>query len=163
MSASKDRKEKVAVIGTGNYGTAIGKRLIEYGFLPIFGSRTPNFSYLQECLNTSEASFEVVGINEAVHRSETFIFLAIEPKNYQNFVTELLNESKEIDYNDTTVVDLKKTKILIEVSNWNDNQNEQKTQVSNAEKLVDLIEKKSEDENYGAMRSNLLRVVKGIL
>ena len=49
-----NKTEVISVIGTGNYGLAIGKRLIQYGFKVAFGSRKPDYDYVKECLNLNQ-------------------------------------------------------------------------------------------------------------
>ena len=77
--------EKITIIGTGNYGIAIGKRLMNYGYDVIYGSRNPNFDYLKECFN-DQNKFTVTTIIDACLKTDKFIFLAIsaEKNNYEN-------------------------------------------------------------------------------
>ena len=84
--------EKITIIGTGNYGIAIGKRLMNYGYDVIYGSRNPNFDYLKECFN-DQNKFTVTTIIDACLKTDKFIFLAIsaENNNYENFANELNN------------------------------------------------------------------------
>jgi predicted dinucleotide-binding enzyme/DMSO/TMAO reductase YedYZ heme-binding membrane subunit len=131
------QKETVAVIGTGNYGIALGKRLLDYGgFNVVFGSRSPDhYEYVTECLSNgdpdytySEGSVSVVSIKEAYSRAEKFVFLAIAPSDhvYQQFASQLnLNEAKS-------------KKIIIEVSNSADESDQ-----SNAERLAAIFKKHS--------------------
>jgi predicted dinucleotide-binding enzyme len=150
-----ETKERVAVIGTGNYGIAIGKRLLDYGYDVVFGSRTPNKNYLEECLNTN--SFEVAKISEAFYKSDKFVFLALSAKNYEQFVNEINLNENETSLNDSNfVVDLKKSKIIIELSNLSDEKNEQ---ISNAEKLENLIKYNTVTKNDNLLSN--IRIVKG--
>ena len=117
--------EKITIIGTGNYGIAIGKRLMNYGYDVIYGSRNPNFDYLKECFN-DQNKFTVTTIIDACLKTDKFIFLAIsaENDNYKDFANELNN------------LELNKDLILIEISNKTNNNNDD---VSNAEKVKDLL------------------------
>jgi len=115
--------EKITIIGTGNYGIAIGNRLMNYGYDVIYGSRNPNFDYLKECFN-DQNKFTVTTIIDACLKADKFIFLAIsaENNNYENFANEINN------------LELNKDLILIEISNYYNNND-----ISNAEKLKDLL------------------------
>ena len=118
--------EKITIIGTGNYGIAIGKCLMNYGYDVIYGSRNPNFDYLKECFN-DQNKFTVTTIIDACLKTDKFIFLAIsaENNNYENFANELNN------------LELNKDLILIEISNKTNNDNNY--DISNAEKVKDLL------------------------
>lgn len=152
-----ESRERVAVIGTGNYGIAIGKRLLDYGYDVIFGSRYPNKKYLKESLNT-EFEFEVTKISDAFYKSDKFVFLAISANNYENFIAEINLNENETSLNDSNVVvDLKAGKIIIELSNLSDETQNQA--ISNAEKLDNLIKSNLLSKN-NSLFSNI-HVVKG--
>ena len=79
MPNNSEIVEKIAVIGTGNYGIAIGKRLIDYGFEVIFGSRRVSYEYVKECIGDDYNSnlYSVVEIHTAFAKSDRIVFLAI--------------------------------------------------------------------------------------
>lgn len=122
---------KVTIIGTGNYGIALGKRFMKYGFNVIYGSRSPNLKYLNECFNEDPFTvnkFNVTTIGDAFLKSDQFVFLAVSPEDYDSLIYQL-NESN-----------FKSTKelILVELSNSNlVNLNK-----SNAERLNNSIKSK---------------------
>lgn len=119
------KTEKIAVIGTGNYGIAIGKRLLDHGFEVIFGSRQPNLDYVKECLNDANSSnFSVIKIRDAFLKSDKFIFLAISDEAYEEFASQI----KRIESD---------KKIIIDLSNLSDSNNN--TKISNAERLKNML------------------------
>lgn len=148
---SLELKEKIAIIGTGNYGIAIGKRLLDYGFHVIFGSREPNPSYVKECLNSD--SVEVTKISQAFSKSDKFVFLAIAAKNYEKFLNELLNEIRNTSIDD-------KSKIIIELSNLTDKIDDENMVKSNAEALEEMIKDIFENKHDNLLKGKV-NVVKG--
>jgi predicted dinucleotide-binding enzyme/DMSO/TMAO reductase YedYZ heme-binding membrane subunit len=124
----KMRTEKITVIGTGNYGIAIGRRLLNHGFEVIFGSRCPNYSYLKECLtDINSSNFSVIQIKQAFLKSDKFVFLAISDDAYDDFADQI----NQIDSTKKIIIDLSN------LSNPNVNSN-----ISNAEKLSKLLANK---------------------
>ncbi|CAF0821187.1 unnamed protein product [Brachionus calyciflorus] len=128
---SLTKKEKIAIIGTGNYAISIAKVFLHYGHEVIFGSRRPNLNYLKENLSIyDEKNFQVTNIQDAWSQSENVVILAISSDEtvYENFVSKIVQHlSKE---------KLLKPKIIIEISNQStDFQNK----ISNAERLENLF------------------------
>lgn len=138
-----EQKETIAIIGTGNFGIALGKRLHHYGFNVIYGSRNPNLAYLRECFNeiTNELNdrVKVTTIEDAVIRSDRVVFLAVKETNHAS-IAQLLNK-----------LNLKsKAKILVELSNpWQLD----KSMISNAEKLSAMLKTNSSIEIVKAFNS----------
>ena len=85
-----NRREKVGIIGTGNYGIALGKRLLEYGFQVIYGSRNPNKEYLEKCLKTKD-NYQVEGISDAFLKADRIVFFAVSARSgiYEKIVDNL--------------------------------------------------------------------------
>jgi metalloreductase STEAP3 len=136
-------REKVAIIGTGNYGVALGKRLIQYGFEVVFGSRNPDIEYLKKCFETSnEEYFAVTTIDKAFRQADKFVFLAVNASDsvYKNVVDQIFADIVE---NKEKIVESKRiSKIIIDVSNLLD----KKSKISNAEKLNHLFKSKISEQ-----------------
>jgi len=146
-----EKLETIGIIGTGNYGIAIGKRLLKFGcFRVVFGSRNPNKEYLKECLTSTDqfTEFEVTSIKEAWDKSQKVVFFAVS-------ATESVYESviNEIFKNKTM-----NEKIIVDVSNLTDNNYISGSKLSNAEKLQNLIQAKIKAYNQKDLK---LSVVKG--
>lgn len=126
-------REKITIIGTGNYAISISKVFLHYGYEVIFGSRHPNQSYLKQNLSEyNEKYFNVSTIEDAWNQSENVIFLAVSADEpiYENFaekISELLANSSQPT-----------NKILVEISNSNDFNKK----ISNAERLQNLFNEK---------------------
>ena len=137
MSATEKerKKERVCIIGTGNYGIALAKRLIEFGFHVIFGSRNPNKDYLLKCLDASSATnFDVDTIGNAFLAADRLVFFAVSAKSgvYENICSSL---SKAIDSSSSL-----QSKIIIDLSNQVKKRKEKhQHQQSNAERLQQLL------------------------
>jgi len=130
---TKAQKENIAVIGTGNYGIAIGKRLVQFGYEVVFGSREPNPKYVQECfgddLNGKSSTPQVTSIEEAFKTSHKLIFLALTGRReVYEFVLDEIVSLKELS-----------TRILIDVSNWTESNQKR----SNAEQLEEVLAKRN--------------------
>jgi predicted dinucleotide-binding enzyme/DMSO/TMAO reductase YedYZ heme-binding membrane subunit len=136
--------EKITVIGTGNYGIAIGKRLMKYGFSVNYGSRMPNYEYLKECFDP-ENRFSVDTIGNAWHKTDKIAFLAIpaEENNYNAFVNEISSINKTENESN------KKNKVLIELSNHNEQSNSNE---SNAERLDSLLKTIDKNETVNVVK-----------
>ena len=154
-------KEIIGIIGTGNYGIAIGKRLIHYGFKVAYGSRSPNCNYVSECLNIrnneneKEQLFSVTSIEEACLRSDNVIFLAVSAdyEIHEKILNELILSMKSKNNMLET-----KRKILVDVSNMSDDEKDKKCKVSNAEKFIKHLEAKLSES---CVHSSRITVVKG--
>lgn len=129
--------EKVAIIGTGDYGLALGKRLLDYGFSVVYGSRKPDVSYLREYFG-SEGDYKVVGVADAWNQSDRFVFFAVPAWSHENIVDEVSKSGK------------RESKIVIEISNLLDG--EDKVKESNAERLQSL---------FKSQKGQKVNVVKG--
>ena len=144
--------EKIAIIGTGNYGVAIGKRLLHFGYEVIYGSRNPNKEYLKKCFEDLNNTYQmdVTSIYDAWNRADNLVILAISVDNYENFVSEIMSCLNENNSQ-------KKTKIVIEISNLKDSDNLKSLKISNAEKLNSLFKEKISEKNLNYP----IHVVKG--
>ena len=77
-----------AVIGTGSYGIALGRRLIQAGYEVYYGSRNPNLSYVSDCMkDLDQSKFKVVSIAKAWEES-ALVFLAVSVDSYKNVINE---------------------------------------------------------------------------
>lgn len=129
-------KEKVSIIGTGDYGIALGKCLMNSGFEVIYGSRNANLDYLAKCFdeqkNENFKNYSVTTIGKALFDSDGIAFLTVSAKNSvcQNLAEEI--KSQNIDC-------LPKTNplVLVEISSNLDAEN--KSGVSDAEKLDSFL------------------------
>jgi predicted dinucleotide-binding enzyme/DMSO/TMAO reductase YedYZ heme-binding membrane subunit len=132
-----NKTEVISVIGTGNYGLAIGKRLIQYGFKVAFGSRKPDYDYVKECLNLNQEQskndtlFSVTSIGDSWSKADNFVFFAVSAKDdvYESVTNELIKSTSKGS-----------NKTIIELSNLNDDIRNPKT--SNAERLDEKIKSK---------------------
>lgn len=142
--------ETVSIIGTGNYGIALGKRLMKYGLNVIYGSRTPNMRYLNECFSGYEytqGKYSVTRPGESFYSADLFVFLAIDADAYESFVSEINKFKNEQQLKNRP---LSKEVILVELSN----SSEPGQAVSNAEKLAKLI---GYNLNFDSLRVNLIK------
>ena len=88
----------IGVIGCGNMGFALARRLMLSGFTVIMGSRNPDQRHRK--------NFEITSIADCIHRSSV-LFIAIHAEHYTNvLVSPLEQNSKLFD-----------EKILIDISN----------------------------------------------
>ncbi|RNA19612.1 Metalloreductase STEAP2 [Brachionus plicatilis] len=135
---SPANREKITVIGTGNYAISISKLFLHHGHEVIFGSRNPNLNYLKQNLSEfNERNFNVFSIEDAWMQSESIIFLAIlaDEAIYENFaekICQLLSRSNK-----------QTSKIIVEISNWTD----KNQQISNAERLQNLFKDKLDEKS----------------
>ena len=137
--------ENITIIGTGNYGIALGKRLMKYGYKVIYGSRNPNYNYLNECFNdldNNNNKFNVTTIGDAWFKTDEILFLAISSDDYELFVNEIIKyqSNKEI--------------IIVELSNPKNNSNLK----SNAENLDNLFQSKLKDQKVNIIKGFNLTV-----
>ncbi len=133
-------REVIAIIGTGNYGIAIGKRLLDYGYEIVYGSRTPNKTYLNESFknssteNTGHQAYSVTTPPDAWNKSTQIVIFAVSAHEpvYESLVNQVITEN----YSNQT------SKIVIEISNLLDTQDTRNLALSNAEKLQSLFDEK---------------------
>ncbi len=129
---TKTVKERIAIVGTGNYGIALGRRLMNAEYEVVFGSRNPNPDYLRKCFGPEFENYSVTSIGDALLKCDELAFLAVSAKDciYESVVDDVkkLNEKffKRV-----------KPLVLIDISNRLDNQ--QREVLSNAEKLDSLV------------------------
>ena len=151
MSTGKG-KERVTIIGTGNYGIAIGKRLLDYGHEIVYGSRNPNQAYLRECFENvkNHELYSVTSIADAWQKSDLFVFFAVSAFDsvYERIVDEVAQSLSSGE---------NKAKILIEISNLTDEQQTSKVKISNVEKLQTLFQAKLEERSINCR----IQIVKG--
>ena len=132
-----------AVIGTGSYGIALGRRLIQAGYEVYYGSRNPNLSYVSDCMkDLDQSKFKVVSIAKAWEES-ALVFLAVSVDSYKNIINEIRDAK-----------DRESSKIVVDLSNRSIDQlrNNDKI-ISNAEYLENLFQE--------AGFSNEINIVKG--
>ena len=119
-------KEVIGVIGTGSFGIALGKRLIDYGFRVVYGSREPNYEYVRGCLNIEESEnqqeklLSVASVADAWLEADNVVFLAVSAKNevYEKIVNEFIQAVKS-----KNSPDYGSGKILVDVSNLTEREN----------------------------------------
>ncbi len=124
-------KEKVAIIGTGNYGIALGRCLINADYEVVYGSRNPDPDYLKKCFGPEIKTYCVTSIGKALLECDELAFLAVSAEDsvYQAVVDEVTKISTEF-YRRVRPI------ILIDVSNRTGGQ---KSDLSNAEILNKLV------------------------
>src|SRR6185503_17722280 len=81
---------KIAIIGTGNVGRALGASWAKKGHQVIFGSRDPHSDKVREVLAAAGANASAAGITEAASAAEVIV-LAI-PWNGTQQVVEALGD-----------------------------------------------------------------------
>ena len=89
---------KIAVIGTGNVGVALGKRWAELGHQVTLGTRDPNSDKVQALLMTAEPNLGAAPVREAIARSEVVALATPWP------AVQAIAESVE-DWGDKIIVD----------------------------------------------------------
>ena len=155
-----DTHETIGIIGTGNYGIAIAKRLLSFGcFKVVLGSRKPDAAYISQCLNTSpekeatthsrnEEMFTVTSIGDAWAKSSKIVFFAVSAREnvYESVLSEVFRNKKAASGD----------KVVIDISNIADSSSLNK--VSNAERLNELLQKNMADFNW---KNTKVCVVKG--
>lgn len=150
MSLENSSSEKIAIIGTGNYGLSIGKRLLHYGFSVVYGSRKPNLEYVQKSLNLDENSvnLSVTSIVDAWDQSDGIVILAIsaEESIYNSLAEDIVKNSNN-----------KNPRILIEISNLSDSIDLKNLKESNAKKLNELFKSKIELHNKQDVRISIVK------
>lgn len=122
--------ENVSIIGTGNYGIALGKCLMEAGFHVIYGSRKPDRAYLSMCFEScgNNSKFSVTNIADAFCNSSRFVFMAVSANVYESVVEEVKRKKLET---------LCSEKVVVDISNQIDD--ERSRVESNAERLQKLL------------------------
>lgn len=148
-----EKKEVIGIIGTGNYGIAIGKRLLDYGYEIVYGSRNPNLDYLKECFQVvrNDGLFSVTSSAEAWKRADRIVFFAVTAFDsvYEGIVNEIVTSLKKKVTN--------KSKIVIDISNIVENSSAEKIKISNAEKLQNLFQARLEEQSVNCQ----INIVKG--
>ena len=147
VKEEKPSVERVTIIGTGNYGIALGKRLINSEYEVLYGSRDPNEKYLSECFDGDDDKlFSVTTIADAWNRSHEIIFLAVAFRDdiYESIVNKISKTHAESS---------RFPKILVDISNRTEAKGEL-DEGSNAEKLQSLI-------NASDLKGFNIQVVKG--
>ena len=81
---------KIAVIGTGNVGGALGRRWAQKGHQVIFGARNPNSDKVQSLLETAGPKASAAGIKEAAAASDVVV-LAVPWNAIQQIIESLGN------------------------------------------------------------------------
>ncbi|KAH9488985.1 Metalloreductase steap4 [Bulinus truncatus] len=76
--------EKVSIIGTGNFGRALGKRLINTGYFVTFGSRKPEVRKVSSLKAFISSLATVASIEDAIRASDV-VFLCIAATNFEEF------------------------------------------------------------------------------
>ena len=109
----------ISVLGTGDFGRALAKSLLQGGFQVVVGSRRPGHRNLAACDPALEEA-RVAPMVEAIHESDV-IFLALHPEAQAQL---------------STLEEHLAGKILVDVSNVT-----KKDKVSNAEKLQSMLPK----------------------
>lgn len=124
----------VAIIGTGSYGIALGRRLLEAGLQIHYGSRNPNPACNKRVceelqLVSNNTKFRaVLPIDEAWSQS-TIVFLAISVDSYKDFIAEISKLKKDSSSNRHIVVDIS-NRLIDQLTS---------DQISNAEYLEELF------------------------
>lgn len=143
-------KEKIAIIGTGNYGISIGKRLLHYGYHVVYGSRRLNIKYLKECfyLNQEEPNFSITCPSEAFNQADNFVILAVaaEDSIYENIAEEIVKNSTD-----------KKPKIVIDISNLLDTVDNSQIKESNAKKLNQYFQAKLKQHKKSEQKISVIK------
>ena len=83
---------KIAVIGTGNVGGALGSRWAERGHQVMFGTRNPNSDKVKNLLETAGSNAGAAGIREAGAASDVVVLAT--PWNTTQQVIESLGDLK---------------------------------------------------------------------
>jgi predicted dinucleotide-binding enzyme/DMSO/TMAO reductase YedYZ heme-binding membrane subunit len=150
-SESNKAEQVITIIGTGNYGIAIGKRLLDHGYQIVYGSRRPNQQYLNECFSSVQQErplYSVSSIVDAWNKSTQIVIFAVSAHDsvYQQLVDQIVDKSSNCH-----------SRVVIEISNLLDSQRISKLDVSNAEKLQKMFDQKLEKSKKTAS----VNVVKG--
>jgi predicted dinucleotide-binding enzyme len=127
------KKERITIIGTGNYAISISKQFLHFGYDIVFGSRRPDFDYIQENLyEYDENRYEVLSIVDAWSQSEGIVILAIgaDLAIYDNLVNKIVQHMSKNKTN--------RAKIVIEISNTVYSEHS----ISNAERLENAFREK---------------------
>lgn len=114
-----DDDSRIGIIGCGNMGLALARRLLAFGHTVVLGSRRP------ERHRHNATSVEIISIEECIHLS-SILFIAIHADHYDSILKSLLSKN-------SSVFD---RKIVIELSNQTTNDGKFSSLVlSNAERL----------------------------
>lgn len=99
--ALADERHTIAVIGTGDMGSALGQRLAGAGHIVIYGSRDPTREKVKELVVATGAGAVATTQREAVRRSEIAI-LAVPWSAVESLIPELGDLSGKIIIDITT-------------------------------------------------------------
>ena len=113
-----ESNKTITIIGTGNFGVALGKRLLKFGFKVVYGSRNPDKSFIEQNFANSNENVKIYSIKEAWSSSVGLVFFAIHVENYEETVTSLFGS--ELTKENKIVVDVS-NKILKNLVNCNSN------------------------------------------
>jgi len=78
----------IAILGTGNVGSVLGRRLAFLGHSIFFGSRDPNHPRVQSLVGENEARLHVSPVAEAV-RSGEIVILAVPYDSLQELLSQV--------------------------------------------------------------------------
>lgn len=130
---------KITIIGTGNFGIALGKRLLAFGFEVLYGSRRPNKSYLKECFGQAahEQFYDVTSIGDAWLKSDGVVIVATssQPDVYADLVDAVVSSVKRSG-------DSRRSRVVVDVSNRWEGEDVRAVRTSNAQMLGDMFEAK---------------------
>lgn len=108
----------IGIIGCGNMGFALARRLLLCNFTVVMGSRWPN--------QRKDPEIEIISIMECIHRS-TIIFIAIHAEYYTDSLIVLLEHDRSL-FNEKILIDLSNQ--TSKKLNLNDLSNAEKLQTS---------------------------------
>jgi predicted dinucleotide-binding enzyme/DMSO/TMAO reductase YedYZ heme-binding membrane subunit len=158
----KFKRETISIIGTGNFGIALGKRFMHFGYKVAYGSRSIDYDYVRQCLDLKDDdvyandSFSVHSIQDSFILSNKLVFIAVDGQTeiYKSIVKKIFeNISSNTLIQSNMVEDLVEERIVIDVSNLKTSRHDY--EISNAEILESLFETNSEKKFYR------VKVVKG--
>ena len=113
------KNKVIGILGTGDFGRALAKRLIRCGYDVIMGSRNPDYQRVTS-IDEELTPVKVATINEVLSNENiSIVFLAVHAKNFSLCITPS--------------IDSLGNKILIDISN----QDKLRNGESNAEKLAE--------------------------
>lgn len=127
-----NKTHSVTIMGTGQYGLALGKRLVTFGFHVVYGSRQPNKNFISKHFRDDQDYVQLLTINEAWSSNSKIVFFAVNIEAYDDLVTKLMSS-------DNSQVE----KIVLDVSNGKDNKSDE----SSAEMLQNFFNKHTDKIN----------------
>lgn len=96
-----DERYKIAVIGTGNMGSALGQQLAGAGHTVIYGSRNPSRKQVRELLDATGADATPTTQREAAQQAQ-IIILAVPWSAVESLIPQLGDLSEKIVIDITT-------------------------------------------------------------